>query len=104
MTTSTEPRIVRDGPVGLDAAVMALLPTTGSVEVQRDTPGRTHPPHTHPTPETLLVVDGSITFRWDSSEAECTSGDRLLLPPETVHSSTAGTDGCVYVIATEFRE
>jgi uncharacterized protein len=85
-------------------AVLELLPETGSVEVQRDTPARTHALHTHPTPETLLVVDGSITFRWDDSEAECRSGDRLLLPAEIVHGSTAGPDGCLYVIALEMKE
>ena len=100
----TEPRIVRGEAVPMERAVLELLPETGSVEVQRDTPARTHELHTHPTPETLLVVDGSITFRWDGIEAECRPGDRLLLPPETVHGSTAGPDGCLYVIATETKE
>jgi len=96
----TEPRIVRGEPVSMQPAVLELLPETGSVEVQRDTPARTHELHTHPTPETLLVIDGSITFRWDGAETEC----RLLLPAEAVHGSTAGPDGCLYVIATEIKE
>jgi quercetin dioxygenase-like cupin family protein len=100
----TEPRIVRGEAVDVERAVLELLPETGSVEVQRDTPARTHDLHTHPTPETLLVVDGSITFRWDGTETECGSGDRLLLPAETVHGSTAGPDGCLYVIATAIKE
>ena len=100
----TEPRIVRGEPVDMQPAVLELLPETGSVEVQRDTPARTHELHTHPTPETLLVIDGSITFRWDGAETECRSGDRLLLPAEAVHGSTAGPDGCLYVIATEIKE
>ena len=100
----TEPRIVRGETVDVERAVLELLPETGSVEVQRDTPARTHDLHTHPTPETLLVVDGSITFRWDGTEAECRSGDRLLLPAGTVHGSTAGSEGCLYVIALEFKE
>jgi len=99
----TEPQIIRGQSVDVEQAVLELLPETGSVEVQRDTPTRTHELHTHPTPETLLVVDGSITFRWDDAEAECRSGDRLLLPAETVHGSTAGPDGCLYVIALEIK-
>ncbi|QIN84428.1 cupin domain-containing protein [Rubrobacter tropicus] len=95
------PEIVRGGGVELEMAVMELLPETGSVEVQRDTPGREHETHTHPTDETLLIVDGSITFRYDDEEAACTSGDRLLLPEGTKHSSVAGEEGCVYVIALE---
>lgn len=98
-----EPQIMRGEPVDMEHAVLELLPETGSVEVQRDTPARTHDLHTHPTSETLLVIDGSITFRWNGTEAECRSGDRLLLPAETVHGSTAGPDGCLYVIATEIR-
>ncbi|MFC7442999.1 hypothetical protein [Laceyella putida] len=57
-----KPQIQRGNPITLEQAVMELLPVTGSVEVQRDTPGREHPTHTHPTHETLLIVNGSITF------------------------------------------
>lgn len=99
--TNRGPEIVRGEGVGLEPAVMELLPTTGSVEVQRDTPGREHPTHTHPTDETLLIVDGSITFRYGDKQATCTSGDRLLLPEGTEHSSVAGEEGCVYVIALD---
>jgi FPC/CPF motif-containing protein YcgG len=99
--TNRGPEIVRGERVELEPAVMELLPTTGSVEVQRDTPGREHPTHTHPTDETLLIVDGSITFRYGDQQATCTSGDHLLLPEGTEHSSVAGEEGCVYVIALE---
>lgn len=98
---ATEPGIVRGAPVSLADAVLELLPETGSVEVQRDTPGREHRTHTHPTDETLLIVDGAIKFYWDGDEAECDSGDRLLLPAGTPHGSVAGPSGCVYVIAME---
>jgi uncharacterized protein len=99
------PRIVRGKDrVTLEAAVKELLPTTGSVEVQRDTPEREHGTHDHPNPETLLIVEGAITFRWQDKEAECGPGDRLLLPQETPHSSVAGRDGCLYIIATRIVE
>ncbi len=48
--------------VTMEEAVMKLLPKTGSVEVQRDTPHREHKTHTHPTNETLLIISGEITF------------------------------------------
>lgn len=93
------PRIVNRPAPTLESAIMELLPTTGSVEVQRDSPGREHAPHTHPTAETLAIVDGSITFRWNDQESTAGPGDRLLLPAEYPHGSVAGPDGCVYVIA-----
>lgn len=89
-------------PIGLEEAVFKLLPKTGSVEVQRDTPGREHKTHTHPTDETLLIVGGDITFFVDGEEIHCTSGDRILLPAYTEHSSIAGENGCLYIIALQF--
>lgn len=101
MQSMSDPVVVRGDKAELRKAVMELLPETGSVEVQRDTPGRKHATHTHPTDETLLIVDGSITFRYGDREGTCTSGDKLLLPEGTKHSSVAGSDGCLYVIALE---
>ncbi len=93
------PRIERGAPLPLERAVMELLPETGSVEVQRDTPHREHPTHRHATDETLLVLDGEITFAWNGEQSTCSPGDRLLLPAGTVHSSVAGERGCLYLIA-----
>jgi quercetin dioxygenase-like cupin family protein len=94
------PTVVHGDSQGLEQAILSMLPETGSVEVQRDTPGREHLPHLHPTPETLLIVEGSITFYWSDESAECGPGDRLLLPSGTLHGSVAGEKGCLYVIAT----
>ena len=94
------PRVIRGAAVSLEQAVFELLPESGSVEVQRDTAGREHPAHTHPADEILLVVKGDITFRLGGGQLVCSPGDRLLLPVGTEHSSVAGSEGCVYVIAT----
>jgi len=107
MTNIAAPEIRTGQALGLTEAVHALLPTTGSVEVQRDTPGREHAEHEHPTPETLLVVDGGITFWWKDAAGERRTapagpGDRLMLPAGTRHGSVAGDHGCVYVIACEY--
>ena len=100
MSVEALPRIVAGAPVTIEDAVLELLPELGSIEVQRDTPGWEHPQHAHPTSETLLVVHGSITFHYGGERRTCTSGHRLLLPHGVAHSSKAGPEGCVYVIAT----
>lgn len=101
MQAKKVPQVRRGDPVSLEEAVMELLPETGSVEVQRDTPGREHVTHAHPTDETLLIVKGSITFSYGDRKATCTSGDRLLLPNGTEHSSVAGDQGSLYIIALD---
>lgn len=101
MKTLESHRILRGTPISLEAAIYSLLPETGSVEVQRDTPERHHARHTHPTDEILLIVSGSMTFHLDQVDYTCTSGDRLHLPVNTEHASTAGEEGCLYVIATK---
>lgn len=97
-------RVARGRAMGMEEAVMELLPRTGSVEVQRDTPFREHPTHTHPTDETLLILDGSISFSVGEDALHCGPGDRLLLPEGTPHGSVAGPDGCLYLIALEIRD
>ncbi|MEH2516417.1 quercetin dioxygenase-like cupin family protein [Bradyrhizobium sp. AZCC 1610] len=83
----------------LEAAVQELLPETGSIEVQRDTPGRRHDWHTHQTDETLLIIDGELSFESELGLKVCRPGDRILLPQGVRHASTAGVDGCIYLIA-----
>lgn len=102
-TGATEPTIERGPALDLEIAVKTLLPTTGSVEVQVDSPGREHETHSHATPETLLVLEGDILFAWAEHEARAWPGDRLLLPQGVEHRSVAGPSGCLYVIATEWR-
>ncbi len=97
-------RVVRGRPRSLEEGVFELLPPTGSVEVQRDTPFREHLTHTHPTDETLLILSGSISFTVGEDTRHCGPGDRLLLPEGTPHGSLAGPEGCVYVIAMEMRD
>ena len=92
--TWDEARHVPGESVTLTSAVMSMLPETGAVEVQRDTPGREHPPHTHESDETLLIVEGEIAFTAGDVTARCTSGDRLLLRRGTKHSSIAGPVAC----------
>lgn len=85
----------KGSPVTMEQAVMALLPETGSVEVQRDAPHKEHKTHTHLVNETLLIIVGEITFTVGDNQMTCTSGDRILLTANTPHSSRAGGNGCI---------
>lgn len=84
----------------LGTVVTSLIPNTGSVEIQVDSPFRRHSPHQHLVNETLHIVSGEITFDIGGKIFCCKPGDRLLLPRNTLHASTAGKFGCRYVIAT----
>ena len=89
-------------PQTLSQAVQELLPESGYVEVQRDPPKKQHTLHTHPTDETLLIVEGDIVFSIGSEQIRCTSGDRILLTANTPHSSITH-NGCTYVISTKLK-
>ncbi|PKO61319.1 MAG: hypothetical protein CVU24_09245 [Betaproteobacteria bacterium HGW-Betaproteobacteria-18] len=99
-SSAQRPTVQKTSLVKLPIAIQSLLPPTGSVEVQVDTPFRTHTLHQHKTDETLHIVQGEIHFQLDGATIRCKAGDRLLLPANTPHASTAGEDGCLYVIAT----
>jgi D-lyxose ketol-isomerase len=65
-------------------------------------PGQTCPEHRHPpfagTPgkeETFRCRRGSVRLRVDGRELELASGEQYTIPPDTLHSFTAGPDGAV---------
>jgi FPC/CPF motif-containing protein YcgG len=97
---NNQPEVVSTNIKNLEEAVTELLPPTGSVEVQYDTPFRVHEQHHHQVDETLHIIHGEITFEYEGTSVTCGSGDRLILPAMTPHRSKAGKDGCLYVIAT----
>jgi FPC/CPF motif-containing protein YcgG len=99
-TNNKHPEVMSTNIKSLEEAITELLPPTGSVEVQYDTPFRVHEQHHHPVDETLHIIQGEITFEYESTLVTCSSGDRLLLPAMTPHRSKAGKDGCLYAIAT----
>ena len=86
-----------------DAAglIAKMLPRQGSIEVQHDQPGKEHAWHTHPTDETLVILEGSVRFYFEGGERICRSGDVIHLPAFKRHGSIALDDGCVYLIAME---
>jgi FPC/CPF motif-containing protein YcgG len=97
---TNQPEVVSTNIKNMEEVVTELLPPTGSVEVQYDTPLRVHEHHHHPVDETLHIIHGEITFEIGGTSVTCTSGDRLFLPAMTPHRSKAGKDGCLYAIAS----
>jgi quercetin dioxygenase-like cupin family protein len=57
-------------------------------------PGDRYAPHEHPYHKVLFCLDGSLVFHVGGHDLELRSGDRLDLPPRTVHGATVGPDGC----------
>jgi len=86
----------------LPAPLVHLLPQQGSIELQNDSPGKTHDWHYHTVAEELLVLAGSVMLVWKEQGAvehrPCGAGTRITLAAETAHASTAGPDGAVYLI------
>ena len=63
-----------------------------------DPPGATYSAHTHDHDESLWVVAGEITFGANGTSLRLRAGDRLMLPADTVHTATVGTEGASYLI------
>jgi len=84
----------------IDPAILALLPTQGCIELQRDAAGKVHHFHTHPVDEILVIIKGGLNFKWEDGERICCAGDTILLPAGTLHQSEALEGGAVYAIAT----
>lgn len=83
----------------LYSLIWQLLPDQGSIEVQRDVPGKEHAWHCHETDETLVILDGSVRFYWDQGEKVCGRGTVISLPAGTMHGSVALDCGATYLIA-----
>ena len=56
--------------------------------------GDRYAPHEHPYHKVLFCLDGSIVFHVEGGDVELGAGDRLDLPPGTVHGATVGSEGC----------
>lgn len=81
--------------------ISRILPEQGSIEVQHDQPGKEHAWHTHPTDETLVILEGSVRFYHEAGERICMPGDVIHLPAGIRHGSVALEDGAVYLIALQ---
>jgi len=68
-----------------------------SAERWSNEPHAVYAPHHHPYGKILWVASGSIVFTLEDEKREVSmkSGDRLELPPGTVHSAVVGPQGVV---------
>jgi hypothetical protein len=83
----------------LPALLLDALPRQGCVELQRDMPGKVHDWHSHDTDETLIVLQGTLSFEWERGRQECQPGDVIELPAGYRHRSVAMRKGALYLIA-----
>src|ERR1700730_13444731 len=83
----------------IDPAILQLLPTQGSIELQHDAAGKVHHFHTHPVDEILMIISGRLNFMWGARERLSRTVDPILLPAGTLHQSEA-LDDSIYAIAT----
>jgi quercetin dioxygenase-like cupin family protein len=60
-------------------------------------PGDRYEEHTHAYEKILYCVDGSITFTLRDGDVRLSAGDRLVLPPGTVHGAIVGPHGCTCI-------
>jgi FPC/CPF motif-containing protein YcgG/quercetin dioxygenase-like cupin family protein len=101
----TNPRFETDNTPQLPTRLSELLPLQGSLEVQRDQAGKTHNWHRHSLDEDLFVIEGAVTLFWHDGtarhERHCGVGTWISLPAGTIHGSTAGAAGAVYLIRPE---
>jgi len=99
------PVITSEPQVSLEERIAQFLPQQGSFEYQHDLPGKTHNWHRHSLNETLFVLEGGMEIFWlDAGTVrrhDCPPRTRIELPADTVHGSTAGPDGCSYIIAPQ---
>ncbi|MGP4845009.1 cupin domain-containing protein [Marinobacter sp. 1Y8] len=79
----------------------SLLPEQGCIELQQDRPNHTHDWHEHTIHETLIILQGHITFGIAEDEITCGPGEYVVLPAGTRHKSTSSEVGCAYIICFE---
>jgi quercetin dioxygenase-like cupin family protein len=60
-------------------------------------PGDRYAPHSHSYEKVLCCVAGSIIFTLPDREIKLGPGDRMVLPPGTVHGALVGVDGCTCI-------
>jgi quercetin dioxygenase-like cupin family protein len=99
------PIITTEPDVALAERISQFLPQQGSFEYQHDQPGKTHNWHRHSLNEVLFVLEGSMEIFWLDNRVvqrhSCPPRTKIVLPAGTVHGSTAGQDGCSYIIAPQ---
>jgi len=83
----------------MDDLMSTLRREAGSCYSWSNGPHDTYAAHSHPHEKVLYCVEGSISFMLESEgkRVDLRSGDRMVLPPGTVHSAVVGPTGCTCI-------
>lgn len=100
------PLIKNEGPLSLEESLSKYAPSQGGIEYQNDLPGHVHTWHQHSVHETLIILSGEMSLEWADDnktiqQENLFPGCVIELPAGTPHQSTAGSNGCVYLILPE---
>lgn len=65
-------------------------------------PAAGYTPHAHIYPETMWVIQGSVTVILPAEDRllELLPGDRIVVPQGVVHGVMTGAEGATYLLAT----
>lgn len=100
------PTITDEGFLPLEDSLAKHAPSQGGIEYQNDLPGHVHDWHQHSVHERLVIQSGDMLVEWIDDKHQINK-ERVLpgyvieLPPGTPHQSTAGVEGCTYLIRPE---
>ncbi|CAN5253645.1 hypothetical protein BH18CHL2_BH18CHL2_04870 [soil metagenome] len=84
--------------MGTAAAEAELRAGARDVHDWSNAPGHIYARHSHSYTKVLVCVRGSIEFRVAGGRIIALGpGDRMVLPPGTVHSAVVGPGGCTCV-------
>jgi quercetin dioxygenase-like cupin family protein len=61
-----------------------------------DGPGYVYPEHDHPETKLLVFLKGSMRVNVGDESFDCSPGDKLVIPGNTIHSAIAGEQGCTF--------
>jgi quercetin dioxygenase-like cupin family protein len=83
----------------IDDLMSTLRREAGSCYSWSNGPHDQYAAHSHPYEKVLYCVEGSITFMLEpeGKRVDLSSGDRMVLPPGTVHSAVVGPTGCTCI-------
>ena len=83
----------------MDGLMASLRREAGSCYSWSNGPHDRYAAHSHPYEKVLYCVEGSITFvlETEGKQVDLSSGDRMVLPPGTIHSAVVGPAGCTCI-------
>ena len=69
----------------------------------KDKPNNEYLPHQHKGKVSFYITEGFIGVNLNGKEMTIKSGERLDVPPATIHSVKVGPEGCTFVVGEEFE-